>query len=124
MADVALGARMHCAGIVLHGHLSADGWLDMLCQITEAIGMAPVGEAKIWSYPTEDGKGGSGQTFVLPISESFLALDTWSDHNGAYLFVCSCRGYATKDIDDVARRFGLRIELRDDRRFYRELNLK
>lgn len=118
-----LGARMHCAGIVLHGVLEPAQWLEMLKAITAAIGMQPVAEPAIWSYPTEDGKGGSGQTFVLPISESFLALDTWSDHRGAYLFVCSCRGYFTKDIDDVAKRFGLTVELKDDRRFYRELSL-
>ena len=121
--DAALGARMHCAGIVLHGVLSSDQWLAFLHEVTSAIGMAPVASPAIWSYPTEDGKGGTGQTFVLPISESFLALDTWSDHRGAYLFVCSCRGYQTADIDAVAKAKGLRIDLRDDQRFYRELNL-
>jgi hypothetical protein len=45
---------------------------------------------------------------VLPITESFLALDTWSDHDGAYLFVCSCRPFRSDDIDSGRRRlFGL-----------------
>ena len=118
----ALGERMHSAGIVLHGKLSSDQWLDFLRELTGAIGMEPVGEPARWVYPV-DGKGGSGETIVLPITESFLALDTWTDHGGAYLFVCSCRFYHTADIDAVAKRFGLGVELKAGRRFYAELQL-
>ncbi len=123
MGTIPLGARMHCAGIVLHGKLPELRWIEFLNQVAKAIGMEAVGEPKVWSYPV-DGKGGSGQTILLPITESFLALDTWSDHDGAYLFVCSCRAYHTKDVDDVAIRYGLRVGLKDDKRFYRELILK
>jgi len=122
MDDLALGRRMHCAGIVLHGELAPEVWVDLLHEIASAIGMSQVGNIAIWTYPV-DGKGGTGQTLVLPITESFLALDTWSDHRGAYLLVCSCRSYATADIDEVAKRFDLRVEVKDDQRFYRELNL-
>ena len=120
--DPALGVRMHCAGIVLHGHLPELRWLELLHEIALAIGMEAVGNPKIWTYPLE-GKGGTGQTILLPITESFLALDTWSDHDGAYLIVCSCRHYHTKDIDDVAKKNGLRVEVKDGKRFYRELSL-
>jgi hypothetical protein len=119
---LALGRRMHSAGIVLRGKLSDQAWSGLLRTIAEAIGMEPVGDPAKWSYPIE-GKGGNGLTIVLPITDSFLALDTWPDYQGAYLFVCSCRPYHTKDIDDVAKKFGLGVELKDDRRFYRELNL-
>ncbi len=123
MGEVPLGARMHCSGIVLHGKLAELRWLEFLHEVAKSIGMDAVGEPKVWTYPFE-GKGGTGQTILLPITESFLALDTWSDHDGAYLLVCSCRPYHTKDIDDVAVRHNLRVGLKDDKRFYRELILK
>ena len=118
-----LGERMHSAGMVVKGALAEMRWLELLTAVAKAIGMEPVGEPKVWTYPFE-GKGGTGMTILLPITESFLALDTWPDHDGAYLFVCSCRPFYTKDIDTEIRKHGLRVELNDDQRFYRELKLK
>ena len=118
-----LGKRMHCTGIVLHGRLAELRWLELMHGMAKAIGMEAVGDPKVWTYPLE-GKGGTGQTILLPITESFLALDTWSDHDGAYLFVCSCRPYHTTDLDNVAVGYGLRVEMRDSERFYRELILQ
>lgn len=117
-----LGARMHSYGVVLHGTLTPERWIELLHAVARAIGMSAVAEPKTWTYPI-DGEGGTGQTSVLPITESFLALDTWSDHRGAYLFVCSCRFYHTADVDAVAKHFGLEVELKPGRRFYHELNL-
>ena len=114
---------MHSCGIVLHGTMLIARWIDFLNAVTKAIGMSAIGEPQVWTYPIE-GKGGAGQTIVLPISESFLALDTWFDHRGAYLFVCSCRPYFTADIDKVATEFGLNLASRSGGRFYNELNLK
>ncbi len=121
--EAVLGKRMHSAGIVLRGALPELRWLELINAIAHAIGMSPVGEPKVWTYPFE-GKGGTGQTFLLPITESFLALDTWSDHDGAYLFVCSCRHYGIAAIDAVASAYGLKISSADGARFYAELNLK
>ena len=123
IAEPPLGARMHSAGIVLKGALTELRWMELLHAIANAIGMEAVGQPKVWTYPFE-GKGGCGQTFLLPITESFLALDTWSDHDGAYLFVCSCRGYFTADIDKVSREFGLIPAANSSGRFYNELSLK
>jgi S-adenosylmethionine/arginine decarboxylase-like enzyme len=123
VAEVPLGARMHTAGMVVKGALTPMSWVDLLNGVAKAIGMSAVAEPVTFTYPI-DGKGGSGQTFFLPITESFLALDTWPDHAGAYLFVCSCRAFFTKDIDAEIVRHGLVVELRDDKRFYRELKLK
>ncbi len=113
---------MHSAGIVLRGELEAANWISFVSEVVAAIGMEAVGTPSVFNYPV-DGKGGTGMTVFLPITESFLALDTWSDHRGAYLFVCSCRFYHTADIDAVAKRFGLEVELKPSRRFYNELQL-
>lgn len=114
---------MHAAGIVLHGALPELRWLELLHAVAKAIGMEAVGEPKVWTYPFE-GKGGTGQTMLLPITESFLALDTWADHDGAYLLVCSCRPYFTADIDKVAEAFGVTPAKNGGGRFYNELDLK
>lgn len=118
-----LGTRMHSAGQVLQGRLSPERWLEFLHEVAKAIGMEAVASPAVWTYPV-NGAGGTGQTIVLPITESFLALDTWLDHGGAYLFVCSCRSYCTADIGLVAERFGLKVVLHPSRRFYAELDLK
>jgi hypothetical protein len=123
MEAMALGRRMHTAGVVLHGSLPGERWMLLLQTIAKAIGMSPVGQPAVWTYPV-DGKGGQGSTIVLPITESFLALDTWPDFEGAYLLLCSCRPYHTADVDAIVKSWGLRVELKDDQRFYRELNLK
>ena len=123
MRPPAFGERMHCAGIVLKGTLPADRWIEVLAAIAGAIGMEAVEKPAVWTYPTVAGKGGTGLTVVLPITESFLALDTWSDHDSAYLFVCSCRLFHTADIDKVAQSFSLKVTTDSRRRFYNELDL-
>jgi hypothetical protein len=122
--EPALGSRMHSFGVVLEGALLTEGrWIDFLHEVAQAIGMSPVADPVVFTYPLND-KGGTGQTVFLPITESFLALDTWPDHHGAYLFVCSCRPYFSADIDRVAAEFGLKPARDNGRRFYAELNLK
>jgi S-adenosylmethionine/arginine decarboxylase-like enzyme len=121
ITDPRLGTRMHSFGVVLHGALSDQRWIIFLKAVAKAIGMEAVAEPAVWMYPV-DGKGGLGQTILLPITESFIVLDTWPDHRGAYLFVCSCRSFADADIDLVAESFGLRAG-NANARFTAELNL-
>lgn len=109
---LALGERMHCAGIVLKGTVPDEKWLELLPAVARAIGMAPVGEAANCSG-----------MLLLSAAGSFLALSPSSAERGAFLFVCSAKPYFTADIDATARDFGLKAELSDSRRFYRELNL-
>lgn len=120
-----LGEHMHSFGVVLHGGPANSQWLwiEFLHAVASAIGMSAVNNPAVWTYPV-DGKGGSGQTIVLPITESFLALDTWPDHSGAYLFVCSCRPFDVGVIDEVARSFAMTPAPTIGGRFYSELNLK
>jgi len=122
--EPALGEKMHSFGVVLVGKLTDQNWIAFLHEVAKAIGMTAVADPAVWTYPTADGKGGNGQTVVLPITESFLALDTWADHEGAYLFVCSCRSFFSVDIEAVAKTFALKVSLQPGKRFYHELNLK
>lgn len=125
--DLDLGQRMHAYGLTLRSKpsqtaLTTEGWVDFLNRVTDAIGMYPVYGAKVWTYPV-DGKGGQGQTIVLPITESFLALDTWPDHRGAYLFICSCKPFDRTRVQACAETFGLVPGVEPDRTFHAELNL-
>lgn len=117
-----LGEHMHSFGVVLRGELSESKWLCFLHTLTEAIGMTAAGAPAVWHYPMH-GKGGNGTTIVLPITESFLALDTWPDHRGAYLFICSCKPFDQFIVDRTATRFEMAVEHGEGRKFYAELNL-
>jgi S-adenosylmethionine/arginine decarboxylase-like enzyme len=104
----ALGARMYFRGVALDGTLIETDWRAFLIAAASEMGMSPVGKAYAWHYPV-DGAGGNGATILQPITESFLALDTWPDHRGAYLFICSCKPFHAGCLRDVLRRFGLSI---------------
>jgi S-adenosylmethionine/arginine decarboxylase-like enzyme len=102
-----LGTRMHSQGFVFKGKMETGRWQSLLCAAAEAMGMSPVAHPALWRYPME-GAGGNGITIVQPITESFLALDIWPDHDGAYLFVCSCKPFTAAGVVTVARQFGLK----------------
>lgn len=121
--DGALGLRIRSFGLVLKGQLAETRWLQFLSEVVLAIGMNPVGDTVVRTYPV-DGKGGVGLTIFQAITESFLVMDIWPDHDGAYLFVCSCRPFYSTDIDSVAALFGLETSRADDKMFRAELNLK
>jgi S-adenosylmethionine/arginine decarboxylase-like enzyme len=97
---------MHVCAVALRGAMDEARWREFLTAMTAAIGMNPVGEPATWTYPI-DGLGGTGQTIVLPITESFLALDTWPDHGGAYLVICSCKPITASTVYRTVFAFGL-----------------
>lgn len=101
-----LGRRMYARGFVLRGRLPVNKWKRFLVACAKAMGMAPIASPAIWKYPV-NGKGGKGLTLVQPITESFLALDTWSDHDGAYLFVCSCKRFWPAQLREIIAIYGL-----------------
>jgi hypothetical protein len=91
------------------GVLTEDGWKVFLSECVKAMGMTPIAPAAVWRYPVE-GKGGVGWTMFQPIVESFLALDIWSDHRGAYLFIASCRKFDALQLVAVIRSFGMSMD--------------
>src|ERR1700692_5116272 len=101
-----LGRRVYSRGYARAGKLTVTRWRRFLVELAELIGMEPVADAATWQFPIA-GKGGYGYTIVQPITESFLALDTWPDHDGAYLFIVSCRPFYSADIDSVAQLLNL-----------------
>jgi hypothetical protein len=110
-ADVELGSEMHVAAVTLLGPgLAESVWRAFLVELAAKLGMTCVAAPAQWSYPM-DGRGGNGVTIVQPITESFIAIETWPDHGGAYLFVCSCKSIDTRTIYDVGQRFGFDVRM-------------
>lgn len=103
-----LGTRMYVYNLVVIGKMTVEGWGSFLDAVIKAIGMSPVHQRAHWKYP-ESGLGGVGHTLVQPITESFVCLDTWEDHRGAYLVICSCRKFEFAKVRGVCKRMGLPI---------------
>lgn len=87
-----LGASLQVEALALRGVLDEDEWRAVLLDLTRALGMCAAWEPIVYGYPFE-GKGGVGFTCIQPITESFLAVDAWPDHGGAYLVVASCKPF-------------------------------
>lgn len=107
--DTDLGREMFSRAIVVRGCLTLTKWRAFLASCAKSMGMTPAGKAAVWRYPV-DGKGGNGYTIMQPITESFIALDTWPDHDGAYLFIASCRKFAVAHVTETALLFGLDVD--------------
>jgi hypothetical protein len=104
-----LGRVMYARSVVLVGALTSENWKGLLTTVIGAMKMTKVtDEPVVFDYPV-DGKGGTGQTMMQPITESFVVLDTWPDHDGAYLFIASCREYDRRELYPVFMHFGLRV---------------
>lgn len=109
-ATKTIGKEMHSQSFVVRGSLPIDEWKAFLASIVSAVGMTPAGSAAVWEYPTVDGKGGTGWTICQPLVESFSVLDIWSDHDGAYLQISSCRKFDSAAAIAPVRRAGLVID--------------
>lgn len=106
-----LGLNAHMLALSLGGEKSREDWRDFVNEAVKRIGMTPVGHMAEWHYPEccPKGIGPNGDIIVQPISESFIALDTWPDHKGAYLFVCSCRQFEASVVIDLCAEAGLTV---------------
>lgn len=104
------GRRIFTQNVVLRGSLSEHQWREFLISAVQALGMTPSGSPAVWKYPTEDGKGGTGMTACQPLTESFIVLDTWSDHDGAYLHISSCKQFDVTNLVAPAREFHLGVD--------------
>lgn len=92
-----LGRRIWLLALSIGGSRTEAQWFRFLDQLTQTMGMNKADRPVAWHYPIE-GAGGNGMTIIQPITESFLALDTWPDHNGVYLFINSCKPFDAEGI--------------------------
>jgi len=115
MTPERLGEKMRIAGFACRGVVDPARLPALLGQVVALAGMDTAGlSPKVWAYPLPDGRGGTGETAVQPLVESFLAMDTWPAIDGprVYVVLASCRPfnpdavacYLAKEIGPVVRR--------------------
>jgi hypothetical protein len=104
------GRMIYTQNVVLRGVLSEKQWREFLVFAVKSLGMTPAGAPAVWQYPTADGKGGNGMTACQPLTDSFMVLDTWSDHSGAYLHISSCKRFDVAALVGPAREFSLAVD--------------
>ena len=99
---------MHLQAVTVRGRLSERGWLMLARDCVESIGMTCAGDPAVWSYPV-DGKGGVGMTICQPMVESHLVIETWPDHDGAYINIGSCKPFSIRSMNAVIDLAGLEL---------------
>lgn len=104
-----LGERLDVVAFTLKGDYSTFGAIKLVNAIINVLKMHKVHEPICYKYPT-NGKGGYGFTYISPISESFIAFDSWSDFKGAYLIICSCKTVNLNKVTKKIRAMGYRIK--------------
>ena len=103
-----LGSRLLLASFAVKGAVTRDFAAGIMQALIDAIGVSPAHSPIIYPYPV-DGKGGTGFTVIQPITESFLAVDAWPDHGGAYVVVASCKWFDAELVKQTLRGLGLQI---------------
>ncbi len=87
-----LGEEMYLADFTLLTPISEERSMALVDLIIQKMDMHPAHAPAFYHYPV-DGKGGVGFTHVQALTESFVAVDSWPDHGGAYLSVRSCKPF-------------------------------
>ena len=104
-----LGERLDVVGITLKGDSSIQSCINLVEEIVGALDMHKVHRPTTYHYPVGE-LGGIGFTYIQPITESFIAIDSWSDFKGAYLIICSCRTVNLNKVSKKIRKMGYRIK--------------
>ena len=104
-----LGERLDVVALTLKGHFSIVTGTALVEKLVKVLGMHKVHEPVTYEYPVGN-CGGFGYTYLQPITESFIALDAWSDFEGAYLIICSCKTIPLNKLTKKIRACGFRIK--------------
>jgi hypothetical protein len=90
--------------------------------VIQMAGMTPVLKPAVWRYPILGDVGGTGETtvqpfvFAQPLAESISmslpgvsVTDTWHEHNGFFLILCSCRPFDAKRLVTDLKEMGWKV---------------
>jgi S-adenosylmethionine/arginine decarboxylase-like enzyme len=91
------GRRIWVLSLSLRGTKTEPQWRTFLWDAAKLMNMNATGLPQTWRYPVND-KGGNGLTMVQPITESFLTIDTWPDHDGVYFAINSCKKFDERQV--------------------------
>jgi hypothetical protein len=101
-----LGEHLDVVVMSVVGNVGEGVGKKFVEDLVEAIGMTPAPGCSLCRYPV-DNKGGNGYTLFQPITESFIAFDSWPDLKGAYLVICSCARFSIRALFDVLEKYNL-----------------
>ena len=104
-----LGERLDVVALTLKGDSGAPAAIELVDSVVDVLGMHKVHKPTWYHYPVND-TGGKGFTYIQPITESFIAFDSWSDFNGGYLIMCSCRTINLNKVCKRIRALGYKIK--------------
>jgi S-adenosylmethionine/arginine decarboxylase-like enzyme len=100
--DKAFGSQIKVSVIVARGPSSKDLFSQITREMVTAINMNCDGLfAASWDFPVFGGKGGTGTTFIQPLVESFIAVDSWPELDMVYFFIVSCKEYDENIVIDL-----------------------
>lgn len=91
------GSTMRVASISAKGDFSKESCTELAERIVKTMGMHPAHFPVTYRYPV-NGKGGEGLTFFFPLTESFVAIDTYDPLGGAYIVLASCQELSISDL--------------------------
>ena len=100
------GTKMRVVVLAVKGKVSESVGADMVEELVSVLGMSKAPGSSLCKYPV-DGKGGSGYTMFQPITESFIAFDSWPDLSGGYLVICSCGSLDITSVLNVVANYEL-----------------
>lgn len=104
-----LGERLDVVGITIKGDTSKYAAQTLIDNIIDVLGMKKVHYPVCYKYPVNS-LGGFGFSLIQPITESFIAFDSWSDFKGAYLVICSCKTVNLNKVSKKVRAMGYKIK--------------
>ena len=102
MIDQDLGRRMYTADFCLPVLIGEEQGMNIANELATVLEMTPIEHSHTWTYPVGEYKGGWGFTFVQPITESFIAIDSYLNHPACYVMIRSCKQF---NIDRVRALF-------------------
>ena len=109
MIDETLGVQMWTADFCVHNLVGEEQAMDLCSEITRILDMEPVEHTHTWRYPINDYKGGEGFTYLQPITESFIIVDSYTNLPSAYVTVRSCKQFDPQRVAELLNEMGLEV---------------
>lgn len=103
------GQKIKIGGFAIRGNTNFNNGRILVNKIIEILGMHKAHKPVYYKYPFNGG-GGEGFTYIQPITESYIAFDSWPALGGAYLVICSCKSFNFFKVTKAIRELGYVVD--------------